>query len=126
SLAGSFKDVAIVYPVHLNPNVRAIVKEELGDTERIHLVDPLSYVDTLRLMKHCYLILTDSGGIQEEGPSFHKPVLVLRDVTERPELIEANAGALVGTDSRRIVEVVTQLLTDRHQYELMCAEKNPF
>jgi UDP-N-acetylglucosamine 2-epimerase (non-hydrolysing) len=126
TLARAFEDVHIVYPVHLNPSVRAIVKEELADTERIHLVDPLSYVDTLRLMKHCYLILTDSGGVQEEGPSFHKPVLVLREVTERPELIEANAGALVGTDARRIVEAATRLLTDRVEYGKMCAAENPF
>jgi UDP-N-acetylglucosamine 2-epimerase len=77
-------------------------------------------------MKHCYLILTDSGGVQEEGPSFHKPVLVLREVTERPELIESNAGALVGTDARRIVEAATRLLTDRVEYGKMCAAENPF
>lgn len=126
TLVLAFEDLQIVYPVHLNPSVQAIVQEELGDAERVHLVRPLSYLDTLRLMKNCYLILTDSGGIQEEAPSFHKPVLVLREVTERPELIEANLGALVGTDPRRIVEAATRLLTDRREYDLMCAAENPF
>jgi len=126
NLVLAFEDLQIVYPVHLNPRVLAIVQGELADVERVHLIHPVSYLDTLRLMKNCYLILTDSGGIQEEAPSFHKPVLVLREVTERPELIEANAGALVGTDPRRIVEAATRLLTDRHQYELMCAAENPF
>jgi len=125
-LAKTFEDVEIVCPVHLNPTVRTILQEELGNTKRIHLTQPLSYVDAMRLMKGCYLVLTDSGGIQEEAPSFRKPVLVLRNVTERPELIEANAGELVGTDTSRIVDAATRLLTDRREYDLMCAVENPF
>src|SRR5947207_2189291 len=92
TLVNGFDDLEIVYPVHLNPNVDATVRGELGNTDRIHLVDPVSYRDLLRLMNRCYLILTDSGGIQEEAPSFNKPVLVLGDVTERPEIVEAKAG----------------------------------
>lgn len=126
SLALAYEDLQIVYPVHMNPVVRAIVQEELGDTPRIHLVSPVSYLDSLRLMKNCYLVLTDSGGVQEEAPSFRKPVLVLREVTERPELIEINAGVLVGSDVRRIVEAATRLLDDRRQYDVMCAAENPF
>jgi UDP-N-acetylglucosamine 2-epimerase len=126
TLADNFEDIGIVYPVHLNPSVLAIVREELGGAERIYLTPPLSYVDTLRLIKACYLVLTDSGGIQEEAPSFHKPVLVLRNVTERPELTEVNAGRLVGTDTSAIVEAATRLLTDRREYELMSEADNPF
>ncbi|MEK6302787.1 MAG: UDP-N-acetylglucosamine 2-epimerase (non-hydrolyzing) [Acidobacteriota bacterium] len=126
TLVRAFEDLEIVYPVHLNPTVGAIVQEELGKTERVHLTNPLSYADTLRVMKRCFLVMTDSGGIQEEAPSFHKPVLVLREATERPELIEANAGRLVGTDLRRITETATRLLTDRSEYDRMCEAENPF
>src|SRR5713226_1581132 len=108
SLIGKFDDIEVVYPVHLNPRVGTAVREELSHTERIHLIEPVSYPDMLRLMKRCCLILTDSGGIQEEAPSFRKPVLVLREVTERPELIEANAGKIIGTDDVRIVEEVSR------------------
>ena len=125
-LISSFADIEVVYPVHLNPSVAAVVREELGDTDRIHLVNPVSYPDMLRLMKRCYLILTDSGGIQEEAPSFHKPVLVLREVTERPELVEANAGRIVGTDARAIVDAAAHLLTDAVEYARMSAAENPF
>ena len=126
ALVAKFHDVEIVYPVHLNPNVQRLVHEKLGHVERIHLVSPVSYPDLLRLMKRCYLILTDSGGIQEEAPSFGKPVLVLRDVTERPELIEVNAGRIVGTDVRRIVDATSLLLTDSSEYKAMAAAENPF
>jgi UDP-N-acetylglucosamine 2-epimerase (non-hydrolysing) len=125
-LAESFSDVCVVYPVHLNPNVLSTVYEELGKIPRVHLVEPVSYIDLLRLMKRCYFILSDSGGIQEEAPSFHKPILVLREVTERPEVIEVNAGRLVGTDESRIVEAATKLLTDSPAYEAMSATANPF
>ncbi|MEK6288875.1 MAG: UDP-N-acetylglucosamine 2-epimerase (non-hydrolyzing) [Acidobacteriota bacterium] len=125
-LTSSFADLEVVYPVHLNPNVAAVVREELGDNDRIHLVDPLSYADMLRLMKRCYLILTDSGGVQEEAPSFRKPVLVLREVTERPELIEANAGRMVGTETTAIVDAAARLLTDAAEYTSMSAVENPF
>lgn len=125
-LASHFADIEIVYPVHLNPKVSSIVREELGGIERIHLVDPVSYPDLLRLMRRSYLILSDSGGIQEEAPSFHKPVLVLREVTERPEIIEVGGGRLVGTRTADIIEAASLLLTDRAEYERMCSARNPF
>jgi UDP-N-acetylglucosamine 2-epimerase (non-hydrolysing) len=125
-LAALFDDIEILYPVHLNPNVSEPVREELSGTQGIHLTDPLSYIDLLRAMSRCYLILTDSGGIQEEAPSFHKPVLVLRQVTERPEVIEAGAGRLIGTDSDRIVEEVSRLLNDSSRYHEMSEVENPF
>jgi UDP-N-acetylglucosamine 2-epimerase (non-hydrolysing) len=125
-LTQSFSDVEVIYPVHLNPNVSSVVREELAGLERIRLVDPVSYTDLLRLMKRCYLVLTDSGGIQEEAPSFGKPVLVLRDVTERPEILDVNAGKLVGTDTRAIVDAATRLLSDRAEYESMSKAENPF
>jgi len=126
TLISNFADVEVVYPVHLNPSVGDVVREELGDIDRIHLVDPVSYPDLLRLMKRCFFILTDSGGIQEEAPSFGKPVLVLRKVTERPELIEANAGRIVGTGARDIVEAASRLLTDAAEYSAMASAENPF
>lgn len=126
TLAHTFEDIEIVYPVHLNPRVSEVVGDELGGIDRIHLVDPVTYPDLLRLMKRCYLILTDSGGIQEEAPSFHKPVLVLREVTERPELIEANAGKLVGTEAQSIIDAATVLLRDAKIYNQMSSTENPF
>jgi UDP-N-acetylglucosamine 2-epimerase (non-hydrolysing) len=125
-LVRQFDDIEIVYPVHLNPQVKELVHQELGDHRRIHLVEPVAYDDLLRLLQRCHLVLTDSGGIQEEAPSFHKPVLVLRDVTERQELIEANAGRLVGTDTGRILEAATELLTEPHAYLAMSQVANPF
>ncbi|MFY9573884.1 MAG: UDP-N-acetylglucosamine 2-epimerase (non-hydrolyzing) [Blastocatellia bacterium] len=126
TLTSTFADLEVVYPVHLNPSVRTLVREELDKIDRIHLVDPVSYPDLLRLMRRCYLILTDSGGIQEEAPSFHKPVLVLRELTERPELIESNAGKIVGTDTQRVVDAATSLLRDQAEYTRMAAAENPF
>jgi UDP-N-acetylglucosamine 2-epimerase (non-hydrolysing) len=126
SLVTRFADVEIVYPVHLNPSVSTVVQEELGGIERIHMVAPTSYKDLLRLMNLAYLILTDSGGIQEEAPSFHKPVLILREVTERPEVVEANAGRLVGTDANRILQAAEHLLNDATEYARMSSAENPF
>jgi UDP-N-acetylglucosamine 2-epimerase (non-hydrolysing) len=126
TLVATFEDVDVVYPVHLNPNVSDAVHEELDGVAGVHLVKPVSYTDLLRLMSRCYLILTDSGGIQEEAPSFHKPVLVLRELTERPEVIEAGAGKITGTESSRIVEVAGQLLTDAREYAKMSSVENPF
>jgi UDP-N-acetylglucosamine 2-epimerase (non-hydrolysing) len=126
NLISRFKDIEIVYPIHLNPAVQVIVNEELKHTERIHLIEPVSYKDLLRLMSRCYLLLTDSGGIQEEAPSFHKPVLILRELTERPEIIEANAGIIVGTDAHTIVETAARLLTDTSEYTRMSTAENPF
>lgn len=126
TLVASVADLQIVYPVHLNPNVTSVVGELLGTLPGVHLVEPVSYRDLLRLMDRCYLILSDSGGIQEEAPSFHKPVLVLRETTERPEVIEAGAGKLVGTDTNRIVEAASRLLTDPAEYARMSNVENPF
>jgi UDP-N-acetylglucosamine 2-epimerase (non-hydrolysing) len=126
ALVKMFPDVEIAYPVHLNPNVRGPVRDALGSLPRIHLVEPTSYGDLLRLMQRCHFILTDSGGIQEEAPSFQKPVLVLRDVTERPEVIEVGAGKIVGTDGDRIIEEASRLLSDSAAYRAMSSAMNPF
>jgi UDP-N-acetylglucosamine 2-epimerase (non-hydrolysing) len=126
TLVAKFEDVEVVYPVHLNPRVHGPVRRKLGSTSRVHLTDPVSYGDLLRLMNRCHLILTDSGGIQEEAPSFHKPVLILREVTERPEVIETGAGKIVGTDANRIVRETTRLLRDRAAYQAMSSAENPF
>lgn len=126
ALVARFDDIEVVYPVHLNPNVLRPVRDELVGVERVHLVSPVTYPDLVRLLSRCYLILTDSGGIQEEAPSFHKPVLVLRELTERPEVIEVGAGRIVGTDERRIVEAAGWLLTDAGEYAKMSSAENPF
>lgn len=125
-LADARPDVEIVYAVHPNPNVQRPVRERLGGRPRIHLVEPLDYQAFVQLMDRCYLILTDSGGIQEEAPSLGKPVLVLRDTTERPEAIEAGAAVLVGTDPDRIVTEVTRLLDDRRAYERWAVPRHLF
>lgn len=126
SIVSSFDDVEIVYPVHLNPNVSRVVHEELDGVPAIHLVDPLSYTDLLRVMKRCYFVLTDSGGIQEEAPSFNKPVLILRETTERPEIIEVGAGKIVGADADQIVRAAELILTEPRVYAAMSAAENPF
>lgn len=119
-------DVEIVYPVHLNPNVRKPVFDMLRDRENIHLIEPLSYPYLVWLMERSYLILTDSGGIQEEAPSLGKPVLVMREVTERTEGIEAGTCKLVGTDRSRIVAEADILLRDASAYEAMAKTVNPY
>jgi UDP-N-acetylglucosamine 2-epimerase (non-hydrolysing) len=121
-----FDDVEIVFPVHLNPNVQSKAREALDGIDRIHMTDPVSYRDLLGLMRRCHLILTDSGGIQEEAPSFRKPVLILREVTERPEVIHSGAGRLVGTDTRVILDHASQLLADPAVYLRMTSCANPF
>src|SRR5205085_10368471 len=126
ALVRRFDDIEIVYPVHLNPQVKTLVHQEVGDLPRIHLIAPVAYEDLLRLLRRCTFVLTDSGGIQEEAPSFRKPVLVLREVTERQELIEAGAGRLVGTDTARILEAAAELLTDPQVYAAMSRVDNPF
>jgi UDP-N-acetylglucosamine 2-epimerase (non-hydrolysing) len=126
TLVSEVEDLEVVYPVHLNPNVHRPVREWLGAVPRVRLTDPVSYQDLLRLMRRCHLILTDSGGIQEEAPSFHKPVLVLREVTERPEVIEAGGARIVGTDARKIVAEAMRLLKDPQAYRRMSAIENPF
>jgi UDP-N-acetylglucosamine 2-epimerase (non-hydrolysing) len=119
-------DVSVVYPVHLNPNVRGPVTEILGRHPRIHLIAPVSYSTLLFLMNMSYFILSDSGGIQEEAPSLGKPLLVLRDTTERPEAVEAGCAKLVGTDPRTILESADRLLRDPEAYAEMSGLSNPF
>jgi UDP-N-acetylglucosamine 2-epimerase (non-hydrolysing) len=126
TLASEVEDVEVVYPVHLNPQVQGPVRELLGNVPHVRLTDPVSYEDLLRLMRRCHFILTDSGGIQEEAPSFHKPVLVLREVTERPEGVEAGTARLVGTDPARIVGEAMRLLKNTEAYRVMSTAGNPF
>lgn len=126
TLVTRFHDVEIVFPVHLNPNVRAVVHEELGQTPGIHLTEPVSYRDLLGVMSRCYLILTDSGGIQEEAVSFHKPVLVLREVTERPEVVECGAGKVIGVMTQNIIDETSELITNQKRYRQMATAMNPF
>lgn len=121
-----FADVEIVYPVHLNPNVRKPVYDILSDHPRIHLIEPVEYPYLIWLMNKAYLVLTDSGGIQEEAPSLGKPVLVMRDVTERMEGIEAGTAKLVGTSRKVIVANAEALLTDKAAYEAMSKAVNPY
>ena len=120
------RDVEVVFPVHLNPRVRGVVHKRLAGIERIHLLDPLPYTDMLEVMRRCYLVLSDSGGIQEEVPSFRKPILVLRDTTERPEVINAGFGRLVGTGTDAILEWTYRLLDDDLLRARMIAGNNPF
>jgi UDP-N-acetylglucosamine 2-epimerase (non-hydrolysing) len=120
------KDVHVVYPVHPNPNVQTVVNERLRAHPNITLIEPMAYVPFVDLMRKAYLILTDSGGIQEEGPSLGKPVLVLREKTERPEAVEAGTVKLVGTDTGRIVRETTTLLDCPEEYERMSHIHNPY
>lgn len=119
-------DVQIVYPVHLNPNVSTPVNRTLGGLGNVFLLDPLEYLPFVYLMSRSYLIITDSGGIQEEAPSLGKPVLVMRDTTERPEAVDAGTVRLVGTDSDRIVAETLGLLDDNAQYQQMARAHNPY
>ncbi|TIS55088.1 UDP-N-acetylglucosamine 2-epimerase (non-hydrolyzing) [Mesorhizobium sp.] len=119
-------DVQIVYPVHPNPNVRSVVNAELGDVPNVHLVDPQDYLPFLYLQKQSYLVLTDSGGVQEEAPSLGKPVLVMRENTERPEGIAAGTARLVGTDVEKILSNANSLLDDQAAYRGMAERHNPY
>ncbi len=119
-------DVEIVYPVHLNPNVQKPVKEILSDCDNVHLIDPQDYLPFVYLMSRSYLILTDSGGVQEEAPSLGKPVLVMRDTTERPEAVTAGTVKLVGTDRVLIESSVVALLDDQEEYNRMSFSHNPY
>jgi UDP-N-acetylglucosamine 2-epimerase (non-hydrolysing) len=119
-------DVEIVYPVHLNPNVQTPVRQLLGNVPHIALLPPLDYLPLVHLMKRATLVLTDSGGIQEEAPAFGVPTLVLREVTERPEGVEAGTLKLVGTDRARILEESNRLLDDPTAYAAMAKAANPF
>ena len=125
-IAANNPDVQIVYPVHLNPNVSEPVKRILGHVENVMLIEPQDYLPFVWLMNRAWLILTYSGGIQEEAPSLGKPVLVMRDMTERPEAGSAGTVCLVGTDSQRIVNEVTRLLQDESAYQAMSRAHNPY
>ena len=120
------KDVEIIYPVHLNPNVREPVKRILSNINNVHLIEPMEYLTFVKLMDLSYLILTDSGGIQEEAPSLGKPVLVMRDTTERPEAVQAGTVKLVGTNREKIVRQVNQLLNNSSLYAAMSKSDNPY
>ena len=119
-------DVEIVYPVHLNPNVQEPVKRLLSDAPNIHLIDPQDYLPFVYLMDRSYLILTDSGGVQEEAPALGKPVLVMRDTTERPEAVMAGTARLVGASRETIVTAATELLDSPDAYTSMARAHNPF
>lgn len=119
-------DVKVIYPIHMNPVVRKAADEELGNDDRIHIIEPLDVLDFHNFLARSYLILTDSGGIQEEAPSLGKPVLVMRDTTERPEGIKAGTLKLVGTDEDVIYNEFKKLLTDKKEYEKMSKASNPY
>jgi UDP-N-acetylglucosamine 2-epimerase (non-hydrolysing) len=133
-LAGRFPQIQFVYPVHLNPNVREPVMRLLGQTgsssarklSNVHLLEPLPYLPFVGMLERAKVILTDSGGIQEEAPSLGKPVLVMRETTERPEAVEAGTVRLVGTDAKKIISEVSHLLTDSHSYGEMARAHNPY
>ncbi len=125
-LVDEFPDVEVVFPVHKNPVVRDIALEMLGQKERFHLIEPLDYEPFANLMNRCYLVLTDSGGLQEEAPSLGKPVLVLRDTTERPEAVQAGTVKLTGTNRQRIYQAAYTLLSDPTAYEKMARAINPY
>jgi UDP-N-acetylglucosamine 2-epimerase (non-hydrolysing) len=125
-LVERFKDILIVFPVHLSPAVRDVVLPRLRQHDRIALLDPIDYFETVHFMQTSHLILTDSGGIQEEAPALGKPVLVLRDVTERPEGVTAGTVRLVGTETSNIVEAVSELLSDPASYRRMAEAVNPY
>lgn len=126
-LALKYKDeVVLVYPVHRNPNVRAVVNEMLAELDNVLLIDPLEYMPLVHLMKRSYLVLTDSGGLQEEAPSLGKPVLVLRQLTERQEGVEAGTVKLIGTDADNIVKEASRLLDDPAAYQEMANKINPY
>ena len=125
-LAARFPGMQFVYPVHLNPNVRGPVMERLAGLPNVHLLPPVDYPVFVRLMQHCRLVLTDSGGVQEEAPSLGKPVLVMRNTTERPEGIEAGTARLVGTEPATIVAAVSELLSSEAAYQAMANARNPY
>lgn len=125
-LADIFPEVQFVYPVHLNPNVQEPVLRLLSSHENVHLIEPQDYLPFVFLMNRATLILTDSGGIQEEAPALGRPVLVMRNTTERPEAISAGTARLIGTDSSRIISAVSELLTDRKTYTHMSQAANPY
>jgi UDP-N-acetylglucosamine 2-epimerase (non-hydrolysing) len=125
-LADKFREVEFVYPVHLNPNVRDVVFAKLNEIKNIHLMKPLPYPEMIYLMEKANIVLTDSGGIQEEAPALGKPVLVMREKTERQEGTEAGTTKLVGTNREKITREVSKLLTDEKEYTKMANSINPY
>ena len=126
TISEKYPRLHIVYPVHLNPNVLEPVHSIIGNTAAIHLLEPLSYTDFVFLMKNSYLVLTDSGGVQEEAPGLGKPVLVMRDTTERPEAVEAGTVKLVGANEHNIVQGISELLDNESLYRQMSTARNPY
>ena len=126
TLVERFDDLVVVWPMHPSPTVRAVATEILGDCERVILCDPLLVDDSINLIRKSYLVLTDSGGLQEEAPSLGKPVLVLRAETERPEAVDAGTVSLIGSDKQTIIDAVTELLTNRSVYDRMSRAVNPY
>lgn len=125
-LALENKNVEIIFPVHLNPNIRSLAKEKMGQCENIHLIEPLDYKPFANLLNKAYLILTDSGGIQEEAPALGKPILVMRTETERPEAVEAGTVKIIGVEKAKVKEEVEKLLSDKSAYEEMANAINPY
>jgi UDP-N-acetylglucosamine 2-epimerase (non-hydrolysing) len=125
-LVDEFSDIAVVFPVHKNPIVRDVAEEMLGNRERFHLIEPLDYEPFANLMNRSYMVLTDSGGLQEEAPSLGKPVLVLRDTTERPEAVKAGTVKLIGTNQQRVYEAAHLLLSNPEEYNRMAQAVNPY
>jgi UDP-N-acetylglucosamine 2-epimerase (non-hydrolysing) len=125
-IANKYPDVHLIYPVHLNPNVQKPVYELLGEYKNVHLIEPQQYLPFVYLMSKSYIVLTDSGGIQEEAPGLGKPVLVMRDTTERPEAMDAGTVRLVGTDKDLIVKEVTELIDNKDAYQKMSKAHNPY
>tara|TARA_R110002074_G_scaffold7107_1_gene30929 strand:- start:364 stop:1509 length:1146 start_codon:yes stop_codon:yes gene_type:complete len=119
-------DVALIFPVHLNPKVRAIMQDALGDLDNVAMIEPLDYPNFVSLLKQCHFMMTDSGGVQEEAPALGKPVLVMRDTTERPEGVAAGTAKLVGTDKAVILAEATRLLDEQDHYLAMARAHNPF
>ena len=126
AIADSYPDVKVIYPVHKNPNVRKIANELLSGHDRIRLVEPLDPISFHNYMARCFMVLTDSGGIQEEAPSFGKPVLVMRNTTERPEGVDAGVNILVGTDGSTIFQTAAMLLNEKKEYEKISRIVNPY
>jgi UDP-N-acetylglucosamine 2-epimerase (non-hydrolysing) len=124
-LIQKYDDLEIVYPVHLNPNVKKVVYKVLKNSPRIHLTEPLDYLDFIKLMNKCFLVLTDSGGLQEEAPCLGKPVLVIREVTERPEAVEAGTVKVIGLSKQRIFTETCRLLDIKRIYNRMAKVINP-
>jgi UDP-N-acetylglucosamine 2-epimerase (non-hydrolysing) len=125
-IVDEYSDVKVVYPIHLNPNIRSLANDMLKDCDRIKIIDPLEVVDFHNFISKSYLILSDSGGVQEEAPSLGKPVLVLRDTTERPEGIESGTLKIVGTDCENIYNETKKLLDDKNEYDKMSMAVNPY